>query len=85
MKSEESRVKSQESRVKSQESKVKIRIKEYNFVKKLGTKLCENYGNKVFWKIVLKNWLEELGGKIGCKEWLKNVVEDCVKKSGWQD
>ena len=28
-------------------------------------KLCGNYGKKVLWKIVLKNWLEELGGEIG--------------------
>ena len=45
--------------------KIVCKTNEYKFVEKLGTKLCGNYGKQLLWKIVLKNWLEELGGKIG--------------------
>ena len=27
--------------------------------------MCRQYGRKVLWKIVLKIWLQNLGGKIG--------------------
>ena len=46
-------------------ARIVCKTKEYILSKKHGTKLCGNYGKKkVFWKIVLKNWQEELGGKI---------------------
>ena len=44
--------------------KIVCKTKVYKFVEKLGTKLCGNFVQKSFVKIVLKNWLEELGGKI---------------------
>ena len=52
----------------------------YKFVEKLGTKYVESFGGKVLWNIVLKNWLEDLGGTIGWKEWVKNVVENSLEK-----
>ena len=40
----------------------------------------ENFGRKFLWKIMSKNGVKELGGKIVSKEWVKNVVENCVEK-----
>ena len=40
----------------------------------------ENFGKNVIRKFLLENWLEELGGKIVWKEWLKNVVDNSVEK-----
>ena len=47
--------------------------KEYNFVEKLGTKLCENYGKLFFFE----NWVEKLVGRVGSDDWVKGVVEKC--------
>ena len=60
--------------------KIVCKTKEYNLVEKLSKDYVEIMVKKMLWKIVLKNWLEEFGGKIGWKEWLENVVENCLEK-----
>ena len=45
---------------------------------RLDAKFCANFGKqKLFWKIVLKNWLKELGGKIVSKKGVNKFVKNC--------
>ena len=37
--------------------------------------MWENFCSKVFWKIELKNWVEELGGMV----W-NNRIDNCMEK-----
>ena len=62
------------------------KTKEYNFVEKLGTKLCGNHGKKkVFF---LENCVEKLVGRVGWEDLAKglveNVFEDCVEQYNLQ-
>ena len=44
--------------------KVFVRLKCGNLLRNLEENKVENFGRKVLWKIVLKNCVKELGGKI---------------------
>ena len=38
----------------------------------------EHFGRKVFWKILLKNWLKELRKKIVWKEWVNTIFKELM-------